>query len=71
MPQANDSQENYKANTAQHPALNGVTIGDILTITPPEPVIPGEREHLFLVSRLALNGCVGDIIEMENGEITA
>ena len=71
MFQANDTQENYKANTSQHPALNGVNIGDILTITPPEPVIPGEREHLFLVSRLALNGCMGDIIEMENGEITA
>lgn len=71
MPQANDTQENYKQNTAQHPALKGVNIGDILTITPPEPVMPGEQEHLFLVSRLALNGCMGDIIEMENGEITA
>lgn len=55
----------------RHPSLNGVNIGDILTITPAEPVQPGEREHLFLVTRQALDGCIGDVIEMENGEITA
>lgn len=55
----------------RHPALNGVNIGDILTITPAAPALPGERKHLFLVTRQALDGCIGEVIEMENGEISA
>lgn len=50
-----------------HPILTEANIGDILTLTPTET---NEINPIsFRVTRLALDGCWGEVVGVENGEI--
>lgn len=56
-------EQQYK----NHPILTEVNIGDILALTPTET--DDVRPFYFRVNRLALDGCAGEEVGVENGEI--
>lgn len=57
-------EQQYK----NHPILTEVNIGDILALTPTET--DDVKPFYFRVNRLALDGCAGEEVGVENGEIT-
>ena len=57
-------EQQYK----NHPILAEANIGDILTLTPTET--DDVKPFYFRVTRPALDGCWGETVGVENGEIT-